>query len=70
MKIVVRISETKLINFEMEPSNTIKDLKIKIEEKEGIQVEKQKLILNDKELGNDKIIVDCDIKDDSIINCE
>ena len=70
MKIVVRISETKLINFEMEPSNTIKDLKIKIEEKEGIQVEKQKLILNDKELGNDKILEDCDIKDDSIIYCE
>ena len=70
MKIVVRISETKLINFEMEPSNTIKDLKIKIEEKEGIQVEKQKLILNDKELGNDKILEDCDIKDDSIIYYE
>ena len=70
MKIVVRISETKLINFEMKPSNTIKDIKIKIEEKEGIQVETQKLILNDKELENDKILEDCDIKDDSIIYYE
>ena len=67
IKIIIKYLHNSTI-YEINDNITIQELKSKIQEKEGISIEKQNLYFNDKLLENDKTLIDYNIKENSIIN--
>ena len=68
MKIYVKTLTGKTINIQVEPANTILELKNKIHDKEGIPQERQRLIFSGKELINDRKVADYKIQNESTLN--
>ena len=69
MKIfVININNEKKITLNVEPSDTIEDAKMKIEEKEGIPPEQQILIFSKMQLENNKTLDDYKIKNQSTLH--
>ena len=58
----------KTVTLNFEPADTIKSLKEKIEEKEGIPVKEQRLVFNNQELANGLTVSDYNIKLDSTVH--
>lgn len=57
----------KTIGLDVEPSDTIGHIKIKIQDKEGIIPEQQRLLYNGKQLNDDNTLQDYNIKSDNSI---
>ncbi|KAG8835009.1 hypothetical protein FRC17_005857 [Serendipita sp. 399] len=63
MKVTIKTLQQKLFTVDVEPEQTVGDIKQKISQEHGHPPESQKLIYSGKVLENSKIVKDCNFKD-------
>ena len=64
MKIFIKTPSNKSILLEVQPSDTVRNVKAKIQEKEGIPIDQQSLTLGDNQLLDDHTLSDCNIQNE------
>lgn len=67
MQILVKTLTRKTIILEVEPSDTVENLKVKIQDKEGISVVEQCLNFAGTRLKNERLLSDYDIQTESTV---
>lgn len=67
MKIFVKTLTGKTFTLEVEPTDTIENVKVKIEDKEGIPLILQNLAFDGKHLENSRTLLECNIQNNSTL---
>jgi ubiquitin len=67
-QIFIKTLQGKTLTVEVNDSDTIADVKQKIQDKEGIPPDQQRLVFNGKQLEDDKTIQDYAIEENSNIH--
>lgn len=67
MQIFVKILTSKTLTFDVTHSNTIEEIKLKIQDRENIPIEHQKLKYASKYLENTRTLSDYNIDSDSTL---
>ena len=68
MKIVIKTPSNKSIFLEVQPSDTVGNVKAKIQDKESIPIDQQCLTLGDNQLLDDHTLSDCNIQNESTLH--